>query len=282
MPDPAPDPADFMPRYAIVTGGSSGIGRSTCIALAETLKVDVGFTYHSDLEGAKATAGEIEKRGQRAIYRQADFSQVPGSADVVDELADNLRGVDVFVANAGMEKPSPVLDMSFENWVQTLNVCLTGAFLTMQRAARRMVKQGGGGRIIAVTSVHEHVPQPEGVAYVAAKHGLGGVVKNMALELTPRHGITVNAVAPGEINVSQTNLSAYIDKQDEGIRQIHRPAIPAGRPGYPREVADAICFLASAQSSYVNGASWRVDGGFETMTTLASGQYRDKYLPSAS
>src|SRR5690606_19906718 len=138
----------------------------------------------------KATAAEIEKRGRRAVYRQADLSDVPGSADVVDELADNLGGLDVFVANAGMEKTAPVLEMTYEDWTQTVNVCLTGAFLTMQRAARRMASQGGGGRIIAVTSVHEHVPQPHGIAYVAAKHGLGGVVKNMALELTPRYGVT--------------------------------------------------------------------------------------------
>lgn len=274
-----PDPADFRPRYAIVTGGSDGIGRSTCIALAETLKVDVGFTYHTNLEGAKATAGEVERRGRRAIYRQADFSFVPGSADTIDELADNLGGLDIVVANAGMEKTAPAMEMSFDDWSQTLNVCLTGAFLTMQRAARRMVTQGGGGRIIAVTSVHEHIPQPHGIAYVAAKHGLGGVVKNMALELTPRHGITVNAIAPGEIEVGQEEMSAFVDKQHKLIRDIRRPAIPNGRPGYPREVADVICFLASAQSSYVNGSSWRIDGGFEEMTTLASGQYREKHLP---
>ena len=274
-----PDPADFQPRYAILTGGSNGIGQSTCIALAERLGVDVGFTYYSDEEGARTTVSEIEKRGQRAVYRQLDAADIAASVNVIDELTDELGGVDIFVANAGMEKKGGTLQISRDDWQRTVDVCLTGAFFTMQRAAQRMAEQGRGGRIVAVTSVHEHIPQPEGIAYVAAKHGLGGVVKTMSLELTPHHGITVNAVAPGEINVAQEDISAYIGKKDENIRKISRPAIPAGRPGYPREVADVICLLASPQSSYISGASWRIDGGFETMTTLASAEYRKKYLP---
>ena len=275
-----PDPADFQPRYAIVTGGSDGIGRATCVALAEQLSVDVAFTYHSDEEGAEATAAEVEKRGRRAVYRQADFSDVPASADVVDALANDLGGLDAFVANAAADRRAAALDMGFDDWKFTVDTCLTGPFLTMQRAARIMVEQGRGGRIVAVTSVHEHQPQPEGIAYVASKHGLGGVVKNLALELMPRHGILVNAVAPGEVNVAQDNLSAYVDKSDPDIRHIPRPAIPAGRPGYPREAADVIAFLCSNRSSYVTGASWRVDGGFEIMTPLASGEYRVEYLPT--
>ena len=274
-----PDPADFQPRFAIVTGGSDGIGQAICVALVETLSLDVGFTYHSDEEGARETTRLVEERGRRAVYRQADFSDVPSSADVIDDLAKELGGCDVLVANAGMAIKSPVLDVAFDDWRKTVDVCLTGAFLTMQRGARIMAKQGRGGRVIAITSVHEHTPQPEGIAYVAAKHGLGGVVKNMALELTPAHGITVNAVAPGEVNVAQDNTSAYVDKSDPDIRQIARPGIPLGRPGYPREVADVVCLLAGPQGSYVTGSSWRVDGGFEVMTPLASGEYRPKYLP---
>ena len=273
------DPADFQPKYAIVTGGNSGIGQATCIALAERLGVDVGFTYHEDETGAKVTLGEVEKRGRKAVYRQADFTKLPGPEKVVDELAEALGGLDVFVANAGGGGSAWALEVTFEEWTSTVNLCLTGAFLTMQRAANIMVNQGRGGRIVAVTSVHERVPQPEGTAYVAAKHGLGGVVKNMALEITPRHGITINAVAPGEINVEVDDLSAATGKQHPEIRERLRPAIPETRRGYPREIADVICFLASSQASYVTGVSWRVDGGFEVMTPLASEQYRKKYLP---
>ncbi len=273
-----PDPADFKPARAVVTGGNSGIGQATCIALAERLGVDVGFTFHEDEKGAKRTVAEVEKLGHRCVYRQADLTKLPGPEKVVDELADELGGVDIFIANAGEGGQSWALETTFDDWTKTLNLCLTGAFLTMQRAARRMVKQGGGGRIIAITSVHERVAQPEGVAYVAAKHGLGGVVKGMALEITPRHGITINAVAPGAINV-ETDVAAALDKSDEQIRGDHDPGIPATRRGYPREIADVICFLASPASSYVTGASWRVDGGFEIMTPLASEQYRKSYLP---
>ena len=273
------DPADFTPRFAVVTGGNSGIGQATCIALAERLGVDVGFTFHSDEEGAKVTKQEIEQRGRRAVYRQADFTRLPGPERVVDELAAELGGVDVFVANAGGEKQGWALDISFQDWTDTINLSLTGAFLTMQRAANLMVRQGRGGRVIAISSVHAHVPQPEGVAYVAAKHGLEGAVKTMALEITPRHGITVNAVAPGDINVSVDDRAAATGKRHPAIRDRVRPGIPETRRGYPREIADVVCFLASAQSSYVTGASWRVDGGFEVMTPLSSEQYRDEYLP---
>lgn len=273
------DPADFSPRFAVVTGGNSGIGQSTCIALAERLGVDVGFTFHEDEQGAKLTKREIEKRGRRAVYRQADFSRLPGPERVVDQLAADLGGLDIFVANAGEEKLGWALDISYEDWMWTVNLCLTGAFLTMQRAANIMVRQGRGGRIIAVTSVHEQSPQHEGVAYVAAKHGLGGVVKSMALEITPLHGITINAIAPGAINVDVEDIAAATGKAHGEVRRDRDAAIPLTRRGYPREIADVICLLASAQASYVTGASWLVDGGFQVMTPLASKMYRRKYMP---
>src|SRR5205085_5619442 len=126
---------------------------------------------------------------------------------------------------------------SWEDWTHTLDVDLAGAFLCAQRAARRMVRDGRGGRIVNVTSVHEHVPLDESAAYVAAKHGLGGLTKQMALELAP-HGITVNAVAPGEIATPMTG------NEDVDPRSVERPGIPAGRPGDANEVAALIVYLA--------------------------------------
>ena len=120
-----------------------------------------------------------------------------------------------------------------------------------------MVDQAREGRIIAVTSVHEHQPRVGSSAYDAAKHGLGGLVKTAALELG-RHGITVNAVAPGEIATPMTGQT------DEDPRTTDRPGIPLGRPGTP-EIAAVIAFLASPQASYVTGASWLVDGGMVQM-----------------
>jgi NAD(P)-dependent dehydrogenase (short-subunit alcohol dehydrogenase family) len=147
---------------------------------------------------------------------------------------------------------------------------LDGAFICMQRAAQRMVAAGQGGRIIAVTSVHEHQPRVGSAAYDAAKHGLGGLAKTMALELG-QHGITVNCVAPGEIATPMTG------QEDEDPHGKHRPGVPLGRPGDAREIAAVINFLASPGASYVTGASWPVDGGM-----LQMGPQAGSHLPDDS
>jgi NAD(P)-dependent dehydrogenase (short-subunit alcohol dehydrogenase family) len=143
--------------------------------------------------------------------------------------------------------------------VQDVN--LNGAFLCAQRAARRMVEQGRGGRIVNVTSVHEHVPLPESAAYVAAKHGLGGLTKQMALELA-EHGITVNAVAPGEIATPMTGM------EDVEPRRVERESIPLGRPGDAREIASLIAWLCREDAEYATGASFVVDGGLLLMAAV--------------
>lgn len=269
-----PDPRNFTPRLAIVTGGSSGIGQATCVALAE-MGCDIGFTYFQGLDGAKETARCVEQRGQKAYYLEADFTRLPESSDVIDLLAQKLGGVDVLVANAGGGEEVSLLDFDWQKWRNTIALDLDSQVLCMHKAALRMKAQNRGGRIIAVTSVHERVAAPFSIAYVAAKHGLGGVVKNMALELTPRYGITVNAVAPGEIATPMNDM----DDSDASKTRTPRPEFPVGRPGRADEVADVIAFLASSKGSYVTGASWRVDGGFEVMTPLASSEYRAEYLP---
>lgn len=137
-------------------------------------------------------------------------------------------------------------------------VDLDGAFVCLQAAARHLVQAGNGGRLIGVTSVHEHQPKVGSSAYDAAKHGLGGLLKTIALELG-EHGITANAVAPGEIATPMTGQT------DQDPRTEERPGVPLRRPGDAREVAAVIAFLASPQSSYVTGASWAVDGGMLQM-----------------
>jgi NAD(P)-dependent dehydrogenase (short-subunit alcohol dehydrogenase family) len=238
---------------AIVTGSDSGIGKATAVALAEA-GYDVGVTYRSDEDGARDTVREVEAHGRRAVVWQLDLSQLPGAADTIAELADELGGLDVLVNNAGMSNPATFLELAWEDWLETLDVDLSGAFLCGQRAARRMVAQGRGGRIVNVTSVHEHVPLPDSSAYVAAKHGLGGLTKQMALELAP-HGIAVNAVAPGEIATPMN------DAEDVDPRTLDRPRIPAGRPGHAREIASLIAWLCSDGAAYATGHSFVVDGG---------------------
>jgi NAD(P)-dependent dehydrogenase (short-subunit alcohol dehydrogenase family) len=247
---------------AIVTGGDSGIGKATAVALASG-GFDVGITWHSDDEGAGDTVSEVESHGRRGVARRLDLTRLPGAAAVVDELASELGGLDAFVNNAGGGASAAFLDFSWDDWRSVLDINLNGAFLCAQRAARRMVDQGRGGRIVNVTSVHEHVPLREAAAYCAAKGGLGMLTKVMALELA-EHGITVNAVAPGEIATPMTGA------EDEDPHGLERPAIPAGRPGDAREIAAAIAYLVSAEASYTTGHSLVVDGGLLLMAAIAN------------
>jgi NAD(P)-dependent dehydrogenase (short-subunit alcohol dehydrogenase family) len=247
----------FAPQRAIVTASDSGIGRATAVALAEA-GMDIGVTWHSDEAGAAATAAEIRGGGQRAEVAHLDTADLPRCGDVIDELADRLGGVDVFVNNAGTGSATLALDMSYDEWRRVLATDLDGAFVCIQRAARQMVTAGNGGRIIAVSSVHEHQPRVGAAPYDAAKHGLGGLIKTLALELG-EYGITANAVAPGEIATPMTG------QEDEDPHGTHRPGVPLGRPGDAREIASVIAFLASPQASYVTGASWAVDGGMLQM-----------------
>jgi NAD(P)-dependent dehydrogenase (short-subunit alcohol dehydrogenase family) len=247
----------FAPKYAIVTGSDSGIGRATAVALAEA-GMDVGITWHSDQAGAEQTATEVRSHGRNAVVAQLDTTDLDGCGDALEALADELGGLDVFVNNAGTGDNAPLLEMTLDQWRHTVAADLDGAFVCIQRAAKRMVAAGNGGRIIAVTSVHEHQPRYGSSAYDAAKHGLGGLIKTVALELG-EHQITANSVAPGEIATPMT------DQTDEDPRSEERPGVPLGRPGDAREVAAVIAFLASPASAYVTGASWAVDGGMLQM-----------------
>jgi NAD(P)-dependent dehydrogenase (short-subunit alcohol dehydrogenase family) len=261
----------FVPRTAIVTAGDSGIGRAVAVALAAA-GLDVGLTWHRDEQGAQQTAQEITAHGRRAVVAQLDTTDLPGCGDVIDSLQSDLGGVDVFVNNAGTGDGSAFLDLDYATWRQTVATDLDGAFVCIQRAARHMVAAGGPGRIIAITSVHEHQPRVGAAAYDAAKHGLGGLIKTIALELG-RHGITANSVAPGEIATPMTGQT------DEDPHRAARPGIPLGRPGDAREIAAVVAFLASPAAGYVTGASWVVDGGMLQMgpqagSHLASDDWR--------
>jgi NAD(P)-dependent dehydrogenase (short-subunit alcohol dehydrogenase family) len=254
-------------KVAVITGADSGIGRATAVRLARA-GMDIGITWHTDLKGAEETAEEVRAHGQRAVVAQMDLTRLPVAAGTVDELCDRLGRLDVLVNNAGTGTMTPFLDLELDTVREVLDVDLVGPFLCGQRAARHMIRQGSGGRIVNVTSVHEHQPRVGAAPYCAAKGGLGLLTQVMALELA-EHGITVNAVAPGEIATPMTG------QDDSDVHTENRPGVPLGRPGDAREVAGVIAFLAGPEATYVTGASWSVDGGMLRMGPQAGSHLED-------
>jgi len=252
-----------MSPVAIVTASDSGIGKESAKELAEN-GFDVGITYHEDEAGARETLEAVEGAGRQGEVRRLDLTELPGAADVIDELADSLGGVDILVNNAGQGDPTgDFLKLSYEEWSRILSINLSGAFLCSQRVARRMADAGNGGRIINITSVHEHIPRIGASAYCASKGGLGLLTKVMAMELAP-YGVAVNAIAPGEIATPMTGA------EDTDPTTIERPNLPLGRPGHAREIAHFVAFLASEKASYATGSSFVVDGGLMLMAAELS------------
>jgi NAD(P)-dependent dehydrogenase (short-subunit alcohol dehydrogenase family) len=231
-------------RVALVTGASTGIGW----AIAERLQRD-GFAlaFHSrdDEEEDRARFEEIAARG-RAHWLVGDLAESETTARLVGETADALDRLDVLVNNAGVTSAKPALELTAEDFDKIFSVDVKAAFLLSTTAARAM-RERGGGSIVNVTSVHEHVPRPGFALYAAAKAALGMITRSLALELAP--DVRVNAVAPGAIATERN------DEADDLAREI-----PLGRAGTPEEVAALVSFLASDESSYVTGASILIDG----------------------
>ena len=252
---------------AVVTGSESGIGKSSAVALAKA-GFDVGITSFRDEERASDAAREVEKAGRRASVRRLDLRELADVPGVIEELASDLGGLDVFVNNAATGNSTPFLELDLAEWQRVLEVDLTGAFVAAQAAARRMVTDGTRGRIINITSIHEHTPLRTAAAYCAAKGGLGLLTKVMALELA-EHGITVNSIAPGAIATAMTGL------EDVDPLTVSHPGTPLGRPGHPDEIAAAVVFLAQPEAGYATGASILIDGG-QALTTARHSDSGDR------
>jgi len=233
-------------RVALVTGAATGIG----LAVAERLQADgfaLGFHSHRDDENARARFEEAAARGP-ASWVVGDVTE-PGAADrLVGETVAALGRLDVLVNNAGITVAKPALELTADDFDAIFSVDVKGAFLLSVAAAKEMRRQGDGGAIVNVTSVHEHVPRPGFALYAAAKAALGMLTRSLALELAP--DIRVNAVAPGAIATERNEEADELGAD-----------MPLGRPGTPAEVAALVSYLAGDEAAYVSGASVLVDGG---------------------
>lgn len=231
-----------------MTGASRGIGRATAERLARD-GLDVAITYSSDADGAAETLKAIEAHGRRGISLQADVRDVESVNAAFAQIEEALGPVAVLVNNAGVRHDGLALRLSDEDWADTLNANLTGAFNCSRAALRGMVR-ARWGRIVMVSSVAGVHGNPGQAAYGASKAGMIGLARTLAKEYA-RKNVTVNAVAPGPVATAMTE--GLVDKIAE--------AVPLGRPGTVDEVAAAVGFLASDDAAYVTGVVLPVDGG---------------------
>lgn len=242
-------------KTAVVTGSSSGIGRAIALALARA-GAAVTVNYARDAGGAQSTVEEIEGAGGKAFAHAADVSKPADVQDLIGETVRQFGRLDIMVNNAGVEYKMPFLETPLETWEKVIAINLTGPWLGCQEAAKQMVSQGGPGRIINVSSVHEDLPMPTNSPYCAAKGGLRMLTRTIAVELAP-HGITVNNVAPGAI---ETPMDAPLERDPAQMNAL-LSEIPLGRMGKPEEVASLAAYLASDAAAYITGSTLFVDGG---------------------
>lgn len=243
---------EILTRTAIVTGGSRGIGRAVCVALAKQ-GVQVVVNYCHGEQAANETVALCEQAGVKAIAVQADVSMAEGVKKLFEEAVSAFGRVDILVNNAGITRDNLILRLSEEDFDKVLDTNLKSAFLCCKEAARRMVRQRYG-RIINLSSVVALRGNAGQTNYAASKAGLIGLTKSLARELASRN-VTVNAVAPGFI---MTDMTAALP---EAVQAEMCKGIPAGRAGQPEDVANAVTFLAAEQSSYLTGQVLCVDGG---------------------
>lgn len=243
-------------KVALITGADSGIGRGIALRYAES-GADVAVAYFSDRPGAEETARMVEEFGRRAIITQGDIGDPIAVERIFTELDTAFGRIDVMVNNAGMGAEGEIVDVSFDNWERVIRTNLHGPYLTTQLAARRMIAQGNGGRIINISSVHEEACNTTGAAYNASKAGLRNLMRTAAIELG-RHGITVNGIAPGMI---LTPLNHVAISDPEYLRAAEQQIV-LGRAGLPVDVAHMALFLASDAASYCTGSTYYVDGGW--------------------
>jgi glucose 1-dehydrogenase len=242
-------------KVAIVTGGNSGIGKSIALGLAR-VGANLVIDYVVNPEATEALEREIVALNDSAIGVAADVSRIDELQKLVNTAVAKFGRVDVMVNNAGVETRTSVLDTTEDQYDKVLSINLKSAFFGTQIAAKQMIKQGSGGRIINITSVHEDWPMPGNTAYCLTKGGMRMLTRTAGVELAPR-GILVVGVGPGAvatpINVATMNDPALMAKLNS--------AIPLGRMAQPEEIANIVVFLAGDGASCLTATTIFADGG---------------------
>jgi glucose 1-dehydrogenase len=244
-------------RRAVVTGGSTGIGKATALRLGrEGASVCVNFYSNAEADGAHALAEQLRGAGApRAIAIQADVGDEDDAVRLIAQASEQLGGLDLLVNNAGIEKQVPLLELSLADWEAVLRTNLTGAFLCLREAGKLMAA-AGGGTIVNMSSVHEFIPWPGFAHYCASKGGMKLLMQTAARELAPQKIRLVNN-PPGAI-VTPNNQFVL---DDPHAKHAVDGEIPLGRMGDPEEIAAAVAWAASAEADYVTGTTIVVDGG---------------------
>ncbi len=254
-------PTPLSGQIALVTGGSSGIGAATAVALAQA-GARVGVNYVQSRESAEEIAEHIHKAGGHAVALEADVSKEDDVRAMFRELIGAFGRLDILIANAGLQRDAPVADMTLEEWRTVIDVNLTGQFLCAREAIKQFLVQQphssskARGKIICMSSVHEVIPWAGHVNYAASKGGVMLMMKSLAQEVAERR-IRVNGIAPGAIK-TDINKSVWSDQEQE---QDLLKLIPYGRIGEPEDIAKAAVWLASDESDYITGTTLFVDGG---------------------
>ena len=249
-------------KVAFITGANSGIGKG----IAERFAAEGAHVAVNYLPGGTRdadAAAEVATFGTTGIAVGGDVSKREDVERMIAEVVAKFGRIDIAVNNAGIEIKRPFLEVTDDEWNRVIGVNLFGSYLVHQTAARQMVKQGQGGKLINISSVHEDIPFPEFTAYCASKGGIRMMMRNIAMELAP-YKINVNNIAPGAIAtpINQKVLDDPIASKN-AISEI-----PWGRFGRPEEVASVALFLASDESEYVTGSTYYVDGGLTQQVTL--------------
>jgi len=242
-------------KVAVVTGGNSGIGMAIVLELAKR-GASIAIDYVAHPEATEALEQRVAGMGDQVIGVEADVSKVADLERLIGSTVRKFGRVDIMVNNAGVETRTSVLDTTEAQYDTVLDVNLKSAFFGTQLAARQMIKQGGGGRIINITSVHEDWPMPGNIAYCLSKGGIRMLTRTAGVELAP-HNILVVGVAPGAV---ATPINEVTMKDPTMMRRL-AAAIPLGRMARPEEIASVVAFLAGDGASYMTATTVVADGG---------------------